>query len=105
MTEQTDSRIKRSRLPFTRRFTQLIAAVLYNYNFRGFVDGKIYKGDTKGLCAPGLNCYSCPGAVASCPLGSLQTALVNSRYRAPYYILGTLLLFGLFLGPFLPRYS
>ena len=101
MAEQTDSRIKRSRLPFTRRFTQLIAAVLYNCNFRGFVDGKIYKGDTKGLCAPGLNCYSCPGAVASCPLGSLQTALVNSRYRAPYYILGTLRLFGLFLGRFI----
>ncbi|MBR7021058.1 MAG: 4Fe-4S binding protein [Lachnospiraceae bacterium] len=101
MTEQNDSKLKRSRLPFIRRFTQLIAAVLYNCNFRGFADGKIYKGDTKGLCAPGLNCYSCPGAVASCPLGSLQTALVNSRYRAPYYILGTLLLFGLFLGRFI----
>lgn len=101
MTEQTDCKKKRSKVPFIRRFTQLTAAVLYNFNFRGFADGKIYKGDSKGLCAPGLNCYSCPGAVASCPLGSLQNALVNSRYRAPYYILGTLLLFGLFLGRFI----
>lgn len=84
--------------PRVRRYTQLMAAVLYNCHFRGFAEGKIYKGDLKGVCAPGLNCYSCPGAVASCPLGSLQFALVNSHYRFPYYILGTLLLFGLFLG-------
>lgn len=84
-----------------RRYTQLMAAVLYNCNFKGFAEGKIYKGDLKGVCTPGLNCYSCPGAVAACPLGSLQTALVNSRYRFPYYILGTLLLLGLFLGRFI----
>ena len=47
---------------------------------------------------PGLNCYSCPGAVAACPLGSLQSALLSSRYKMPYYVLGTLLLFGLFFG-------
>lgn len=81
-----------------RRYTQLMAAVLYNCHIRGFADGKIYKGDVKSVCVPGLNCYSCPGAVASCPLGSLQSSLVNARFRAPYYILGTLLLFGLFLG-------
>ena len=84
-----------------RRYTQLMAAVLYNCNFRGFVEGKISKGSLKGVCTPGLNCYSCPGAVAACPLGSLQSALVNARYRFPYYILGTLLLMGLFLGRFI----
>ena len=84
-----------------RRYTQLIAAVLYNCNIKGFVTGSIYKGDLKGLCVPGLNCYSCPGAVASCPLGSLQTALLSSKYKFPYYILGTLLLFGIILGRFI----
>lgn len=81
-----------------RRYTQLIAAVLYNCNFKGFAEGKIFKGATKGVCVPGLNCYSCPGAVAACPLGSLQSALLSSKYKFPYYVLGTLLLFGLFLG-------
>ena len=81
-----------------RRYTQLMAAVLYNCHIKGFAAGKIYKGDVKSVCVPGLNCYSCPGAVASCPLGSLQSSLVNARFSAPYYILGTLLLFGLFLG-------
>jgi len=87
--------------PRARRYIQLMTAVLYNCNIRGFAEGKIYKGNLKGVCSPGLNCYSCPGAVVACPLGSLQTALVNSRYRVPYYILGTLLLLGLFLGRFI----
>ncbi|KIR02887.1 Ferredoxin [Lachnospiraceae bacterium TWA4] len=81
-----------------RRVIQLICAVLYNCNFTGFARGKIYKGDTKAVCVPGLNCYSCPGAVASCPIGSLQSALVSSRYQFPYYILGVLLLFGILFG-------
>ena len=83
---------------FSRRYMQLIAAVLYNCNFKGFATGKIYKGNIKGLCAPGLNCYSCPGAVVACPLGSLQAALGGSAQKIPFYILGTLLLFGILLG-------
>lgn len=83
---------------FTRRYVQLICAVLYNCNWKGFATGRISQGNAKGVCVPGLNCYSCPGAVAACPLGSLQTALVSSRYQFPYYALGTLLLLGLLFG-------
>lgn len=50
------------------------------------------------MCVPGLNCYSCPGAAAACPLGSVQTALVSSPYKAPYYALGVVLLFGALFG-------
>lgn len=85
------------RLSF-RRYTQLIAAVLYNCNIGGFVSGKIFKGVTKGVCVPGLNCYSCPGAVGACPLGSLQSGLLSSKYKIPFYVIGTLLLFGLLFG-------
>ena len=46
---------------------------------------------------PGLNCYSCPGALGACPVGSLQAAL-GRRGRFPAYVLGTLLLFGVVLG-------
>ncbi len=72
--------------------------MLYNCNITGFAKGTIYKGDTKGICVPGLNCYSCPGAVGACPLGSLQSALVSSKYKLPYYVLGILIIFGLLLG-------
>lgn len=81
-----------------RKWVQLICAVLYNFHITGFAKGVIYQGNLKSACIPGLNCYSCPGAVFSCPLGSLQTALVSSKYRFPYYMLGMLLLFGVFLG-------
>lgn len=50
------------------------------------------------MCVPGFNCYSCPGAVGACPLGSLQNALAYSDVRAPYYVLGMLMLFGLIFG-------
>lgn len=84
-----------------RKLTQVITAVLYNCNLVGFASGKIYKGNIKAVCVPGLNCYSCPGAVGSCPLGSLQSALVTSKVGIPYYILGVLLLFGVLLGRFI----
>ena len=65
---------------------------------RGFISGKLYRGQLKNLCVPGLNCYSCPGAIAACPLGALQNALSQSSRGIPYYALGILLLFGLLLG-------
>ena len=99
MKEKTDKKLRWfHRTESKRRFVQVICALLYNCNLTGFAEGKIYQGDFKGFCVPGLNCYSCPGAVAACPLGSLQTALISSKYRFPYYILGVLLLFGVVLG-------
>ncbi|WP_300282096.1 4Fe-4S binding protein [Peptacetobacter sp.] len=81
-----------------RKLIQLLCAILYNCNISGFAKGNIYKGEIKSVCVPGLNCYSCPGAIASCPIGSLQTALVSARYKFPYYIIGLMLLFGILLG-------
>lgn len=84
--------------PSTRRLAQLYAALLYNAHLKGFLQGEIYTGDFKALCVPGLNCYSCPGAVAACPLGALQNALAASGHRAGWYVLGMLALFGVALG-------
>lgn len=84
--------------PTKRRLIQLYAALLTNANLKGFSSGKIYQGDVKSVCAPGLNCYSCPGAAAACPLGALQNALANSGTTLPYYVLGILLLYGLLFG-------
>lgn len=88
----------RRRRPTTRRLVQLYAAVLYNAHVRGFVEGRIYTGPTKAVCVPGLNCYSCPGAVGACPLGALQNAIASSANRPAFYVLGMLMLFGLTLG-------
>ncbi|MBQ3221567.1 MAG: 4Fe-4S binding protein [Clostridia bacterium] len=84
--------------PTKRRLIQVYTALLYNANIKGFFNGEIYKGASKNACVPGLNCYSCPGAVGSCPLGALQNALSASKTRAPAYIFGIIILFGLLLG-------
>ena len=96
--DKTTNQRERIRFPGTRRLVQLYAALLYNANLKGFIDGHIYSGDLKAVCVPGFNCYSCPGAIASCPLGSLQNALNAAGHTAPWYVLGILMLFGVILG-------
>lgn len=88
----------RNHMPTQRRLVQLYAALLYNAHAKGFINGDIYTGGAKVMCVPGLNCYSCPGAVGACPLGALQNAVASSGSRFPAYILGILALFGLILG-------
>ncbi len=84
--------------PSKRRLIQLYAALLFNANLKGFKTGRIYQGSVKNVCAPGLNCYSCPGASAACPMGALQNALSDSGKTVPYYMLGIILLYGLLFG-------
>ncbi len=90
-------RLKKGRLSFQRR-VQLIAAAVVNGYAIGFAKGKIFTGGTKAVCVPVLNCYSCPGALGACPIGSLQAVLGGSSRRFPFYVLGLLMLFGVVLG-------
>lgn len=84
-------------IPSKRKIIQLYAALLFNANIKGFTSGNIYKGSTKQFCVPGLNCYSCPGAVGACPLGSLQGSFSADKSTL-FYVCGILLLYGLMLG-------
>ncbi|MDE7193734.1 MAG: 4Fe-4S binding protein, partial [Oscillospiraceae bacterium] len=95
--KQTAKEWFRNHIPSKRRLIQIYAALLYNANIKGFISGNIYDSNnsSKYMCVPGFNCYSCPGAIGACPLGSLQNALAESNMRAPYYVLGILAIFGL----------
>jgi polyferredoxin len=84
-----------------RKIIQWLSLIVSNAYLPGFARGNIYKGPLKQFCLPGLNCYSCPGALASCPLGALQAVLGSIKYRFSYYVGGLLLLFGLALGRFI----
>lgn len=77
---------------------QALATLLTNSHLIGFFAGKIYKGNLKTVCVPGLNCYSCPGAVGSCPIGALQAVIGSSKFSFSYYVVGILILFGVLLG-------
>lgn len=84
--------------PTQRRWIQLYAALLFNAQGKGFVNGNIYTGSLKNVCVPGINCYSCPGAIGACPLGALQNAIASSGKTFPAYVLGTIAIFGILLG-------
>ena len=83
-----------------RLFFQIIYTIVTNGYAFGYINGKIYRGDSKYVCVPGLNCYSCPGAVASCPLGALQNALNSRNLHVPFAVLGFLFIFGSIFGRF-----
>ena len=84
-------------IPTKRKIMQLYFAVLFNANLKGFVTGNIYQGNSKQVCAPGINCYSCPGAIGACPLGSLQGAF-SADHSTLYYVGGLLLLYSIMFG-------
>lgn len=92
---KTDREKKQSRI---RTAVQLCFAALLNGYAVGFLKGDIFKGKSKAICVPVLNCYSCPGALGACPIGSLQAALSGSQKKIPYYVLGTMMLFGVVFG-------
>ncbi len=73
---------------------------LSNCYASGFAAGKIYTGPLKNICFPGLNCYSCPGAVGACPIGSLQAVMGSWKFSVSLYVGGFLMLVGAVLGRF-----
>ncbi|WP_242969438.1 4Fe-4S binding protein [Anaeromassilibacillus sp. An200] len=79
---------------------QLLAALLSNPFLLNFFQGSIYRGKGKLVCVPGLNCYSCPGAAGSCPIGALQAVMGASKFRVSFYIVGIIALIGVLLGRF-----
>ena len=67
---------------------QLLFTIFTNGYLYGFLNGKIYRGGLKYACVPGLNCYSCPGALNSCPIGALQALLNREGFQVPFAALG-----------------
>jgi len=71
---------------------------LTNSHLTGFADGKIYQGNLKKICVPGLNCYSCPGAVGACPIGAIQAVVGSWNFKFAYYVIGFLIFIGAMVG-------
>ncbi|MBQ9931067.1 MAG: 4Fe-4S binding protein [Firmicutes bacterium] len=84
-----------------RHLVQIIFTAVSNGYWQGFVTGKIFAGDSKFVCFPGLYCYSCPGALGACPIGSLQATLTSYQYKMALYAVGFLFIFGAVLGRFI----
>ena len=86
---------------WTEKYRHLLQAFYFAFTngyARGYTNGMIFTGKSKVLCVPGLNCYSCPGAIGACPIGSLQAILGSNTYRISLYVSGMLALFGVVFG-------
>ena len=83
-----------------RFWVQALFAFTTNANIQGFLKGRIYKGPLKNMCVPGLNCYSCPGALGACPVGAMQAVAGSTKYGISMYVLGFLVFVGILLGRF-----
>lgn len=91
---------KKKTSEWPRHGVQALWALLTNSYLLGFAQGKIYKGKLKNLCVPGMNCYSCPGAVAACPIGSLQAVIGSWNFKFAFYVAGFLIFVGALSGRF-----
>ncbi len=83
---------------FFRHGFQTLWALLTNGNFQGYLNMKIYKGKLKTMCLPGMNCYSCVGALGSCPIGAMQAVIGRKGGRFSFYVTGFLLMVGSLIG-------
>ena len=81
-----------------RTLVQIVFTALTNGYAAGFANGTIYRGPSKSICLPGLNCYSCPGALGACPIGSLQSVLSSRNYQFSFYVVGFLIFIGAVFG-------
>lgn len=93
-----DKKKKTSEWP--RHRVQALWALLTNSYLAGFAQGKIYRGNLKKLCVPGLNCYSCPGALGACPIGALQAVIGSWNFKFAFYVAGFLMFVGALMGRF-----
>lgn len=85
-------------LSVCRLWVQALWTAVSNGYAAGFLKGRIYTGKTKSFCAPGLNCYSCPGALFACPIGALQAVISSRQFTFSCYIFGFLMVFGSLFG-------
>jgi ferredoxin-type protein NapH len=81
-----------------RRYFQLAMSIGANGYFKSFFMNPpaIYQGTGKAFCVPVLNCYACPSALFSCPIGTIQHFMVVRQI--PYYVIGYLGLIGTMVG-------
>ena len=81
-----------------RIFRQAAFSLLVNSYVPGFIKSSPYAGPSKSVCLPVLNCYSCPGAYTSCPVGTFQQSLYSFPGKASLFVTGMLGISGIAAG-------
>ena len=81
-----------------RKIIQIAAFGFSNSYVGNFAGGKLYKGSWKRFCNPGINCYSCPAARFSCPIGAMQAVGGSNKFGVSFYVIGFVLALGVIFG-------
>lgn len=84
MTEKTKK--PKSHVTLWRRLTQSAFLILLNPYFLTY----------RNICFPVLNCWGCPAAAFSCPIGAMGQFLAAGVF--PFLVLGTIIFFGGLMG-------
>jgi len=71
-----------------RRFYQLLTALTANLPLYNFITARLYTGKLKSFPFPIMNCYACPAALYSCPIGTISHFLVINKF--PLFALGVI---------------
>ncbi len=79
-----------------RRLFQIGTLVVSNSYVGSVFFSNIYQGWFKGVCIPVMNCYGCPLAMVSCPIGTLQHFVIIKAF--PLMLVGILGIIGLTVG-------
>jgi len=79
-----------------RRLFQIGTLVVSNSYIGSVFYNNIYQGWFKGVCVPLMNCYGCPLAIMSCPIGTLQHFVIIKAF--PFLLIGFLGIIGLVVG-------
>ena len=79
-----------------RRLFQIGTLVVSNSYIGSVFYNNIYQGWFKGVCVPFMNCYGCPLAIMSCPIGTLQHFVILKAF--PFLLIGFLGIIGLVVG-------
>jgi len=75
---------------------QTASALLSNSYVGAALTKTINDNPLKGVCVPYLNCYSCPSALFSCPIGTLEHFMAIHSF--PYFLLSILGAVGITVG-------
>lgn len=81
-----------------RKLIQIAAFGFSNIHVGNLAKTQLYTGKWKYFCNPGLNCYSCPAATLSCPIGALQAVNGSMQFSFSFYVVGFLLAVGVLFG-------
>lgn len=81
-----------------RKIVQIAAFGYSNTYLGNFAKGQLYRGKWKQFCNPGMNCYSCPAARLSCPIGAMQAVSGSMDFKISFYVLGFILALGVLFG-------